>query len=681
MTPDKKFSLRYQGIIIVAVLMLLFGEYLGLFNGVNMYFYDLSFRLRGEKQTSKDIVIAAIDEKSLAKLGRWPFRRLHYASLLDMLRDARYVGFNIIMAEPSDDDFLLADAMKKHGRVILPVYIDRRQSRTDPSIYFQTLKTGHIHVEHDIDGIVRKVFHTLYFRDFMLPSFSSVIYEESFGKAFHRQRSVSSIIDIIQADPTMINYYGTSYTYQHIPFSDIIEGKYPPSFFIGKIVLVGVTAAGLEEKLITPFTQKRDKIASVEVHAHILNNLLDRNEIIEIPFWLRWFLSLTFSLSFFLIFLRVNEKKSFLLCLFALSIAAAAIFVLFSFFCFWLSPAMLFLGVVFMLLISYFIKVDIAARRLDEEYSKVISHLGLSTREIIELTSMKGFLGFPSKGTINARLELLTRITDRIMELDRLKSMFIASMSHELRTPLNSIIGFSSVLKKEWAGPVNEEQQSLLLAINRSGKHLLLLINDVIDISKIESGELDTHFENFDLHDVISEIVELMNKEFVKKHLELKVESIHLTMHTDRRRLFQSILNLVSNAGKFTMEGSVRISAQTVSSLKMQEASKGIIIDKIRKSKDANKDLQPETCDPHLDRNFVEISVEDTGIGIKEEDLPKLFQSFVRLDSPLRAKVLGTGLGLYLTKKLVTEVLRGEVTVESEIGKGSRFMIRIPVRI
>lgn len=336
-------------------MIVLFTDYLGLLNGVNMYFYDLYFRIRGDRETSKDIVIAAIDEKSLAELGRWPLRRLYYASLLDKLNEARSVGFDIIMTEPSEDDYLLGEAIKKHGRVILPVYIDSRLSRTEPLIYFSPIKTGHIHAEHDIDGIVRKVFHSLYVGDFLLPSFSSVIYEESSGKIFTRQAYVSPNIDIVQADLMRINYYGTSKTFQHISFSDIIDGKYLPSFFSGKIVLVGLTAAGLEGKLLTPFTHKSDKISAVEAHANILNNLIDKNNIIEFPVWLRWFISIAFSLSFFLIFLRVDEKISSLLCLFALFIAAAATLALFSFFHIWISPAMIFLGVVFMFLISYLI--------------------------------------------------------------------------------------------------------------------------------------------------------------------------------------------------------------------------------------------------------------------------------------------------------------------------------------
>lgn len=641
---DKKFSLRYKIVTIFAALIILFADYLGLLNGINMYFYDLYFRIRGSNETSKEIVIAAIDEKSLSSLGRWPLKRAHYASLLDKLSESHVIGFDIIMAEPSEDDYLLAEAIKKHGRVILPLYIDSRLSLAKPLAYFSPLKSGHIHLDHDIDGIVRKVFHTLYVRDSMLPSFSSVIYEEYSGKPPPRSLSEGQNIDIIQVDPMRINHYGASNTFRHISFSDIIDGEYTPSFFSGKIVLVGVTAAGLEGKSINPFTHERDKISSVEVHANIINNLIDKNNITEIPVWLRWFLSITFSLSFFMIFLRVDEKISSVICLFALLISAAALFGLFSFFNVWFSPAMLFLGTIFMFMISYFVKIDIAARRLDEEYLKIISHLGLSEREIAELTSRKGVLGFATKGTINARLDILTKITDRLMELDRLKSVFIASMSHELRTPLNSVIGFSGIMLKEWAGKINEEQKDLLTIILQSGKHLLALVNNIIDISKIEAGFLDANAEDFDLKDVIDEAESLLKKEASDKNIQFNVNAHSQAMHTDKTRLLQCIINLISNAIKFTNTGSINVKVDVTG-----------------------------------DR--VEISVEDTGIGIKEEDIPKLFQLFVRLDSPLKSSVQGTGLGLYLTKKIAIQILKGDLLIESQYGKGSKFILIIPLRI
>jgi PAS domain S-box-containing protein len=259
---------------------------------------------------------------------------------------------------------------------------------------------------------------------------------------------------------------------------------------------------------------------------------------------------------------------------------------------------------------------------------------------------------------LSARARELEQANIRLQELDRLKSMFVASMSHELRTPLNSIIGFTGLILQGMVGSITEEQRDMLQRSYNSSKHLLALISDVIDISKIEAGKIEPYIEEFRLDDVINEAVSNLRPEVDKKGLLLETDipkDIHLK--TDRRRLLQCILNYLSNAVKFTEKGSVRITAHLVNLLKSDDYSLS------------------------TDGNFVEISVEDSGIGIKEEDIPRLFESFVRLDSHLKVITLGTGLGLYLTKKLAAEVLQGEVAAKSTHGQGSVFVLRIPKEI
>lgn len=253
------------------------------------------------------------------------------------------------------------------------------------------------------------------------------------------------------------------------------------------------------------------------------------------------------------------------------------------------------------------------------------------------------------------RTQELEEANRKLREIDLTKSMFIASMSHELRTPLNSVIGFSSILLDEWVGPLNEEQKENLAIVLRAGEHLLSLINEVIDVSKIEAGQIAINRENFDLDGVITEAVAGLGREIRDKDLELHVDSIHQTMYTDRRRLLQCLLNLLNNAVKYTERGSIHVRAGTVAG---------------------------EAVPPAVGRRageLVEIAVEDTGIGIGAEDLPRIFEPFTRLDSPLQPRAAGTGLGLYLTRKLATEVLRGEVRFTSEAGRGSVFTLVIPV--
>jgi signal transduction histidine kinase len=256
---------------------------------------------------------------------------------------------------------------------------------------------------------------------------------------------------------------------------------------------------------------------------------------------------------------------------------------------------------------------------------------------------------------LNRETAELENANVRLQELERLKSMFIASMSHELRTPLNSIIGFSSIILNEWLGPVNPEQKENLATILRSGNHLLNLINDVIDVSKIEAGKIECRFEEFDLYDLLSEAVQYVEKGIREKGLDLRLRLQHQIVRTERRRLLQCTINLLSNALKFTGQGGI-----TVETSREIDATKG---------------------PSWLQGMPVSIAIHDTGIGIAAEDIPKLFQPFVRLESSIKTTVPGTGLGLYLTRKLVEEVLRGKILCTSTVGVGSTFTIRIPDRI
>jgi PAS domain S-box-containing protein len=242
---------------------------------------------------------------------------------------------------------------------------------------------------------------------------------------------------------------------------------------------------------------------------------------------------------------------------------------------------------------------------------------------------------------VKARTKELNEANLHLKELDRLKSMFIASMSHELRTPLNSIIGFTGIILQGMAGEINDEQREQLEMVYGSAKHLLNLISDVIDISRIEAGKVETSVEEFKLDEIIKGAVLILKNQINSKGINLKLSiPDDLNMRTDKRRLLQCIINYLSNAVKFTEKGEISI-----------------------KAKESD--------------NMVEIMVKDTGIGIKEKDIPKLFKSFIRLDSPLKMRTSGTGLGLYLTKKLANEVLSGSVSVNSSYGKGSTFILNV----
>jgi PAS domain S-box-containing protein len=231
----------------------------------------------------------------------------------------------------------------------------------------------------------------------------------------------------------------------------------------------------------------------------------------------------------------------------------------------------------------------------------------------------------------------------RLQEVDRLKSIFLASMSHELRTPLNSIIGFTGIILQGMSGEINQEQRKQLTMVRNSANHLLSLINDVLDVSRIEAGRVELSPEEMRLDDVVKEVAEAFSPAVSEKDLEFLTEVPEdILLLSDRRRVKQVLMNLVSNAIKFTDRGSVKIAA--------------------RVARDGN----------------VDIRVIDTGIGVKKEDTDKLFQPFQQIDTSLTRSREGTGLGLHIAKRLAA-LLGGDISAKSEYGRGSEFIFTIPL--
>jgi signal transduction histidine kinase len=244
---------------------------------------------------------------------------------------------------------------------------------------------------------------------------------------------------------------------------------------------------------------------------------------------------------------------------------------------------------------------------------------------------------------INRRLR---EANQKIREADRLKSEFVATISHELRTPLNTIIGFAKFMLNGSAGPLNDMQRTDLTAIYSSGQHLLGLVNDILDLSKIEAGKVTLNKEQLDFHEIAAGIMSSAIALVADKSIELKEEiSPHLPpICADRKRVRQIILNLVSNAAKFTEQGHIVLRVKPIT----------------------------ENGKP-----YILCAVEDTGIGLRQEDIPTIFEAFRQLDSSSARRAQGTGLGLPISRRLA-ELHGGRMWVESELGVGSTFYFTLP---
>jgi len=233
---------------------------------------------------------------------------------------------------------------------------------------------------------------------------------------------------------------------------------------------------------------------------------------------------------------------------------------------------------------------------------------------------------------------------DAANEASRTKSTFLANMSHELRTPLNAIIGYSEILQEDVADLGQESLMTDLKKIEASGRHLLGLINDILDLSKVEAGRTELYIEDVDLASLFEE-VQVIVAPLIQKNsntLELRLADDLGSIRTDRTKLKQSVLNVLSNANKFTENGRLRVVAERF----------------------------------QADRPMVRIAISDTGIGMDEEQLGRLFQAFGQVDASTTKKYGGTGLGLAITRHFC-QLLRGDITVKSKPGEGSTFTITL----
>jgi diguanylate cyclase (GGDEF)-like protein/PAS domain S-box-containing protein len=310
------------------------------------------------------------------------------------------------------------------------------------------------------------------------------------------------------------------------------------------------------------------------------------------------------------------------------------------------------------------VDISLTISQLRNKMGNIIGTVGIS-KDITEEKSLRNELRLKNEelGELNLRLE--DKVLERTRELEKInrelkraneiKARFISNMSHELRTPLNSILGFSEILLEHTFGPLNEKQQRHVSNISASGKHLLQLVTNILDLAKIEAGKVDVFYEDFPVADAVDEVVMIMNSLASKKSIHIAVEAPRdHVFSTDKVKFKQILYNLLSNAIKFSPEG-------------------GDVGIKVEFPKNKVQEL-PWAVEG---QTLLKVSVRDKGTGIKPRDMERIFDEFEQADSSLSRDYGGTGLGLSLTKKLI-DLQGGQIHVESVYGEGSEFTFSLP---
>ncbi|MFH1157173.1 MAG: CHASE2 domain-containing protein [Pseudomonadota bacterium] len=712
---DFRQQIRYAALFGLGLFLLFTTDYCGFFQGTDQYLYDFSFRLRGAKQINPSIVLVTIDEKTLTELGRWPINRSYYTRAIRAMDQAAVIGMDIILTEPSLEDQDLNLAMENYGRIVLPVYIDQHFKLSRPNPVFSGIRSGHIHFDIDADGILRKMFHRLTCNNTYLESFAYAIY--STVKPYNpRPLDLGSnakqqdIPVIYQEDPYYINFSGPSGTVPMISFSDVIEGRWPPAFFKDKIVLTGVTCAGIEERIYTPFSQDGQRMHGIEVHAHILDTLLADKPIKQTHQWVRWIVASLLSMVFFFIAIRLQGLGMTLFWAAAMILTLACALALFFTTTLWAAPALILSTLTLAAVLSYIYRLEtlgIRLQRANQDWEDSFHSIndamtihdpdgtiaranraardtfGKPLLDLLEKRSsppfpdqfppveeihdplmdrhleIKRFARLTSDSRNNGLVHIVRDISERVKSRERQELLQRQVFQSQKMEAIGTMTGgiahdFSNLLSTimgymelvAMSASGSDDTRHQIQEIRRAGQRARELVNQILSFSSQASPEKTP----ISITETLDEILTLLRSTLPPSIVLQTDIRTRRRLNCETAQIHQVIINLCTNA---------------IQAMKTTGGTLRITLDEAQ---------PPGPASPGREtRSHILVSVGDQGQGMPEEILSRIFDPYFTT----RPKE-GTGLGLAVVKGIV-DYLGGRIIVESTPGKGSRFDVYLPV--
>jgi adenylate cyclase len=634
----------------------------GLFQLLEWATYDQFFRLRPAEPIDERLLIVTVDESDINYVKQWPLPDQTLAQLIRTLQSnkAAAIGLDFyrdLPVEPGHKDW--QEVMKSTPNLIGVEKAVGMKVGPPPTLskLNQVALTDSL---IDADGKVRRALLSHYTWDhklrFGLGSKLALMYLETRGttlKTLDRTkkhyRLGKAVFVPFSGDEgayvrtnsggyqIFLNYRGQQDRFRTVPLTKVLKNQIDPSLIRDRIILIGSIAPSLNDLLYTPYssqiTNTPQAVPGVIIHANItsqiLSSALDGRPLIrawgESSEWV-WILvwsGIGTTIHWGMLEISLGKKQ-----------IATRCFVLFIYI--FLAGGVLILGGYFAFLAGWWVPVIPPLVALTGSASATALY------QILKLQQQRSEL---TRQAVSLEQEKI-----KAEAASQAKSEFLAKMSHELRTPLNAILGFSQIISR--SSELNTEHREYIDIINRSGEHLLELINDILDLSKIEAGMMSLEESSFDLYSLIDNLEEISKLKAANKNLELIVNislDVPQYIKTDKKKLRICLLNLLSNALKFTQIGKVILRVAL---------------------------LPPQESEQHKKDYFcILFEVEDTGQGIAPEEIDHLFQDFVQTKTGKNATE-GTGLGLSITRKFV-QLLGGNIIVSSVVGKGTIFKFDI----